>query len=97
MFRIRRCDNVADAETIHALVTELAVFEQQPHAVEQTVADLRRDGFELETPLFYASLAEYEEGGIWKAAGLALWLYSYSTWKGRTFYLEDCMYPVLLR
>lgn len=88
-YRIRRCDHPSDAEAIHALVYELAVFEKQPEALTQTVADYQRDGFETSPPLFVASLAECKENDKWVAVGLALWYFTYSTWKGKSFYLED--------
>lgn len=94
-YRIRRCVSGCDAAEIHALMCELAAFERQPEAVKLSVEDLRRDGFERDNPLFYASLAEYEEHGVWKSAGLVLWYYSYSSWVGRTFYLHDCKFPLI--
>lgn len=66
------------------LITELAVFEREPHAVVVTVDDLIRDGFGND-PLFYTFIAEHQ-GGI---AGMALYYYRYSTWKGKTIHLED--------
>lgn len=66
------------------LITELAVFEREPHAVVVTVSDLIRDGFGND-PLFYTFIAE-NEGDI---AGMALYYYRYSTWKGKTIHLED--------
>lgn len=66
------------------LITELAVFEKEPDAVEVTVADLQRDGFGSE-PLFNAWVAEVES----EIVGMALVYFRYSTWKGRTVHLED--------
>lgn len=66
------------------LITELAVFEKEPDAVEVTVADLQRDGFGNE-PLFTAWVAEVEK----QIVGMALVYFRYSTWKGRTVHLED--------
>lgn len=75
--RIRRCDSVADADKIYALVKQLAEFEKEPESVRLTPADFRRDGFELQPPLFYAALAEESDG---TAVGLLLWFFKYSTW-----------------
>ncbi len=56
--RIRRCDNEADADAIHFLITELAIFERNLGAVKTSADDLRRDGFRTDNPLFFAALAE---------------------------------------
>ena len=37
-----------DAQSIHDLIVELAVFEKEPDAVEITVEDLLNDGFGVE-------------------------------------------------
>lgn len=66
------------------LIKELAVYEREPDAVETAVEDMIRDGFG-ERPVFEFFVAE--EGEI--IIGLALYYYSYSTWKGRCLYLED--------
>lgn len=89
-YKIRRCLKAEDAEEIHKLVCELAAFEQQPEAVTQTVEDLKRDGFGTDNPLFHASLLEFEDGSLTEVAGVAIWYFTYSTWKGKSFYLEDC-------
>jgi len=73
-----------DAQAILDLITELAVFEKEPDAVEITVADLERDGFS-ENPRFKIFVAE--EGDI--IIGIALFYERYSTWKGKTIHLED--------
>ena len=66
------------------LIKELAVYEREPDAVETAVEDMIRDGFG-ERPVFEFFVAEEGEAII----GLALYYYSYSTWKGRCLYLED--------
>lgn len=73
-----------DMPAVLELITELAVFENEPNAVSITVDDLVRDGFG-ENPLFYTFVAE-EEGEV---IGMALFYYRYSTWKGKTIHLED--------
>ena len=35
----------ADMARVHELITELAVFENEPNVVEVSVVDLQRDGF----------------------------------------------------
>jgi len=66
------------------LIQELALFEKEPEAVKITVDDLKRDGFG-ERSLFEVIVAEVE-GEI---AGMALYYYCYSTWKGKMLHLED--------
>ena len=68
------------------LIRELAEFERAPQEVDVTLDDLERDGFG-EHPLFKFLVAEDNQQG--KIVGLALYYYSYSTWKGKCLYLED--------
>lgn len=90
-YRIRRCVDASDAEAIHALVVELAAFERKPDDVILTVADYRRHGFDASPPLFFASLAEFKKENEWIPVGVALWYFSFSSWEGKSFHLEDCM------
>jgi GNAT superfamily N-acetyltransferase len=73
-----------DMPAVLELITELAVFENEPNAVVITVADLERDGFS-ENPLFNCFVFEEDQEII----GMALYYYRYSTWKGKTIHLED--------
>lgn len=73
-----------DMPAVLSLIHELAVFENEPEAVEVTVEDLKRDGFSS-TPLFQTFVAEVDNQVI----GVALYYYRYSTWKGKTIHLED--------
>ncbi len=70
--------------SVHQLITELAVFENEPNAVEISIEDLENDGFS-KNPKFKILLAE-EEGVI---IGMALFYERYSTWKGKAIHLED--------
>ena len=74
----------SDMESVHRLITELAVFEREPDAVEVTIADLERDGFGS-SPSFYCFIAEAY--GV--VVGIALVYWRYSTWKGPIIHLED--------
>ncbi|MCL7754622.1 GNAT family N-acetyltransferase [Polaribacter sp. Z022] len=73
-----------DMQSVLALITELAVFEKEPNAVEITVEDLIKDGFS-ENPQFKIFVAEQDKNII----GIALFYERYSTWKGKTIHLED--------
>lgn len=73
-----------DMPAILELIKELAIFEKEPDAVEVTLQDLERDGFQ-DNPLFHTFVYEVDNQII----GMALYYYRYSTWKGKTIHLED--------
>ena len=73
-----------DLPEVLALIKELAVYEKYPDHVENTVEQLREDGFGP-NPSYGLEVAE-KEG---KVVGVALYYTRYSTWKGRKLYLED--------
>lgn len=73
-----------DMQSVLDLITELAVFEKEPDAVEITVDDLIKNGFS-KNPKFKVFIAEQENNVI----GIALFYERFSTWKGRTIHLED--------
>ena len=75
---------VEDMPQVLLLIEELAVFENEPDAVEVTVQDLINEGFG-ENPLFHCFVAEMDQ----ELVGLALVYFRFSTWKGRTVHLED--------
>lgn len=82
MISIREAE-VADVPAIHRLIVELAVFEKAPNAVSNTIESLTTDLFEDKR--CFAVIAE--RGG--SLIGFALYFFGYSTWKGKTLYLED--------
>jgi hypothetical protein len=82
-FNIRRAGK-EDMNAVLELIQELAVFEEEPEAVEVTADDLKNIGFG-ENPLFHIFVAEVEE----KIEAMALFYYRFSTWKGKTVHLED--------
>lgn len=73
-----------DMPAILNLIKELAIFENEPHAVVVSAEDLVKDGFG-ENPLFTTFVAEADNEII----GMALFYYRFSTWKGKTIHLED--------
>ncbi|MEM8966459.1 MAG: GNAT family N-acetyltransferase [Bacteroidota bacterium] len=75
-----------DLPHVLQLIKELAEFEREPQEVEITLEELEQDGFG-EKPVFDFFVAEDTEQD--KIVGLALYFYSYSTWKGKCIYLED--------
>jgi len=76
----------SDMETVLSLIKELADFENASDQVKMTIDRLIEDGFGKE-PLFKAIVVVYN-GEI---CGYALYYYGYSTWNGKTLYLEDFM------
>lgn len=75
-----------DVSRVIELIRELAEYEKEPQEVETTAEEMMKDGFG-EQPVFEFFVAEDQETG--KIIGLALYFYSYSTWKGKCLYLED--------
>ena len=74
----------SDVPAMMALVHELAAFEKQPEEVKTSEEQLLREGFG-DQPAFYALVAE-TDGSI---KGMSVYFYSYSTWKGRSIYIDD--------
>lgn len=75
----------ADAVLIHTLITELALYEREPHAVKVTAETIEQ---QLRTDKRPFECVIAENNGV--AAGFAVYFYAYSTWEGReTLYLED--------
>ena len=74
----------ADLPAAFELIYELAVYEKAPREVDNTVERMEEDGFGPK-PVFGYFVAE-EDGEI---KGIALYYYRYSTWKGKSLYLED--------
>lgn len=81
---IVRNGEAKDMQSVLDLITELAVFEKEPNAVEISVEDLFNDGFS-EKPKFKTFVAEENN----KIIGAALIYERYSTWKGSAIHLED--------
>lgn len=79
-----RKGTVNDLEDIYDLIMELAIYEKAPHEVDNTVEQMKQDGFG-EKPVFGCFVAE-ENGTV---VGTAIYYYRYSTWKGKALYLED--------
>lgn len=74
----------ADVPELLACIKELAHYEKAAEQVEVTEAELLRDGFG-QNPL-YAFFVARVDGQV---AGIALYYFKYSTWKGKALFLED--------
>lgn len=79
-----RAASETDMPAVHALITELAVFEKAPEAVTNTVEDMIRDGFGS-SPVFHCLVATDDNTVV----GMAIYFIKYSTWKGKGVYLDD--------
>ena len=73
-----------DVSAMMKLVHELAEFEKAPEEVLNTETQMLVEGFG-ERPAFEALLAEADG----KVCGMSAYYYSYSTWKGRSIYIDD--------
>ncbi len=73
-----------DVPALLSLVQELAVYEHCPNEVVVDEAEMVAAGFG-EDRVFDAFVAEAEG----KVVGMAIFYTGYSTWKGKTLYLED--------
>ena len=73
-----------DMPRVLELINELAVFENEPDAVEMTLSTLESDGFG-ENPKFTCFVIEVDDN----VEGMALVYMRYSTWKGEALHLED--------
>lgn len=82
-FGIRKAQS-NDSEAIHALISELALFEKAPQEVINTVDQIKLHGWG-ESPIFNCWVAEVQ-GEI---VGMAICYIRYSTWKGPVLFLED--------
>lgn len=69
-----------DLPAVLELIKGLAIFEKQPHAVTNTVERMREDMDYFE---FFTAVVNGE------TVGMSLYYYTYSTWVGKSLYLED--------
>ena len=73
---------LSDVPSMHALMYELAVYENAPEAVATTVEEYKID---FSNGLFEGFVAE-ADGQI---VGMTLYFMAYSSWKGKMLYLDD--------
>lgn len=71
-----------DIPAIHGLITELSIFEKEPDAVITSIDSLQHDFLKNLFDFFVVKVNE-------KVVGFALYYWRYSTWKGKSLYLED--------
>lgn len=91
MIHVRPARN-DDFPRVLELITELAIFEKEPDAVEVTIEELQKHAAS-NPPLFTCFVGEYD-GNI---EGIALCYPRFSTWKGKTIHLEDLIVTEKMR
>ncbi|WP_353570929.1 GNAT family N-acetyltransferase [Candidatus Albibeggiatoa sp. nov. BB20] len=79
-----RQGQIDDIKGIFNLVKELAIYENALAELTNTEQRMREDGFG-EKPYFHTFVAELEQQII----GVALYYFSYSSWKGKSMYIDD--------
>ncbi|CAG9771756.1 unnamed protein product [Ceutorhynchus assimilis] len=75
-----------DMGQVYKMIRALAEFERLEHTMTLDLETLEKDGFDSENPVFTCLVAELSDGYI---VGYALYYQSYSTWLGRSVFLED--------
>ena len=81
-----------DMQAVLDLIKELDEYEKAAHEVEMTLERLTNDGFGSNN-VFNTIVAEQNDVIV----GFALYYTGYSTWKGRTLYLEDFLVQEKMR
>lgn len=83
---------IEDMQAVLKLIKELAIYENSPNEVTNTIENLEQDGFGKDK-VFDCLVVDYEGEVI----AFALFYTGYSTWKGKTLYLEDFLVSEKLR
>eukprot|EP00092_Neocalanus_flemingeri_P013419 GFUD01014468.1.p1 GENE.GFUD01014468.1~~GFUD01014468.1.p1 ORF type:complete len:162 (+),score=47.98 GFUD01014468.1:55-540(+) len=73
-----------DCKGLRGLIQELADYEKMPDGPKISAETLEEDGFGP-TKFFHCIVAELEN----KLVGFTLFYYTYSTWEGKSVYMED--------
>ncbi|MCH9659922.1 MAG: GNAT family N-acetyltransferase [Bacteroidetes bacterium] len=81
-----------EMSSVLQLITELAVFEKEPNAVQISEEDLMDAGFG-ESPMFTCFVAKINK----EIVGMALIYFRFSTWVGKTVHLEDLVVKEKMR
>jgi len=82
-FTVRK-GTLEDVPFVFNLIMELALYEKAPQEVTVTLDELVADGFG-DNPIYGLFVAE--QGNV--IVGIALYYEKFSTWKGRSLFLED--------
>ncbi|KAK5647042.1 hypothetical protein RI129_005506 [Pyrocoelia pectoralis] len=74
-----------DMYQVCQLIKDLAIFEKSEDQCKMTPELLMKDGFDTENPIFKTFVAELHN----RIIGYAIYFISYSTWLGKSTFLED--------
>lgn len=83
---------ISDLPEVLTLIKELAEYEKAPLEVENSLAEMQKDGFG-DHPIYRLYVAELDR----KIVGIAIFYYKYSTWKGKCIFLEDIIVTEKMR
>jgi GNAT superfamily N-acetyltransferase len=75
---------ISDAKAVHHMIHQLATYEKAPLEHTCTLEQFIADGFGPK-PAYNLLVAELEH----KVVGMMLYFDHYSTWKGKSIYLDD--------
>jgi len=79
----------SDLSAAYQLIKELAIYENAAEEVVLSYEQFSKD-FGISHPIYKLHVAEITEpNGNQSIAGIALFYFAYSTWKGKMVYLED--------
>merc|ERR1712156_585706 len=79
-----------DCIEIKRLIQELADYEKMPNGPKIDHKVLEEDGFGTKQPFFKCIVAQKTyTGGSRELVGFVLFFWTYSTWEGRSIYMED--------
>ena len=76
----------SDIPAVFDLIKELAIYEKAEEKVSNSVEKMYKEGFG-ENPAFFFLVAETVD--THEVIGTAVYYISYSTWKGKSLYLDD--------
>jgi len=79
--KIRKA-TLSDIDSVYGLVKELAIYENEGDAVTATLEDYKRDFIDE----IWDCIVAIDDG---KVIGITIFFNTYSTWKGKMFWLED--------
>ena len=85
MYSLRK-GTIEDLSRVLELIKELALYENAPEQVTNTIEMMKADGFGP-NPVYGLFVCEKERTG--EIIGIAIYYFRYSTWKGKRLYLED--------
>lgn len=78
----------SDCLSLVTMIKELATYHRHPDSVKITEDVLIKDGFG-DNPWYFSIIAETVIDGNTKPIGFVIYYRTYSTWHGKSFFMED--------